>query len=114
MPGTIPQHPSSPAERLDPVAVPATPCDCGQPQAAGPALHLAELLPVIRSRLALDPMLSDDHILASLAEIAVKGDRRERWRTAFNSTLGQWLALAGRDLNTALGLLLALVPAPRS
>jgi hypothetical protein len=77
-------------------------------------LHLAELVPVVRQRFALPATLADDAILASLRAIAGHSDQRARWRAAFSSNLGAILALQGRDLNTTLTTLLALLPRPLS
>ena len=76
-------------------------------------LHLAELVPVLRQRLELGHALSDDVILTSLETIAARSSPRERWRAAFDSSLGHWMAHEGRDLNTALNTLVALLPKPR-
>ena len=76
-------------------------------------LHLAELVPILRQRLEIDAALSDDAILASLKVIAACSLPRDRWRAAFGSNLGHWLALQGRDLNTALNTVVALLPRPR-
>jgi hypothetical protein len=78
--------------------------------AAGDILHLAELVPMVRERFALPPAFGDDAILSSLRTIAAQSEPRERWRVAFSSNLGQTLARGGRDLNTALNALLALLP----
>ncbi len=77
-------------------------------------LHLAELVPIVRTRFALSPAFTDDAILASLRMIAAHSDDRRRWTVAFNSNLGATLAHAGRDLNTALNTLLSLLPRPLS
>jgi hypothetical protein len=73
-------------------------------------LHLAELVPVVRSRLALAPTFPDDAILASLRTIAAESGTRDRWRVAFTSNIGVALASGGRDLNTALNTLIAMLP----
>ena len=75
-------------------------------------LYLAELLPIVRQRLDIDDTLPDGTLLASLATIAACSSPRERWRAAFGSMLGHWLALKGRDLNTTLNTLIALLPKP--
>lgn len=77
-------------------------------------LHLAELVPQLRHRLGLGPDLADEEILESLVAITQRSEPRARWLTAFNSPLGHWLALRGSDLNTALSMTLAKLPAPRS
>lgn len=72
-------------------------------------LHLAELVPVVRERLGLGGV-SDDVIMTCLKAIAAQSEPRERWRAAFSSRLGEMLSRQGRDLNTALNTLLALLP----
>lgn len=84
------------------------------PLPAAEVLHLAELVDVVRRELAIDSAFPDAAILASLQTIARRSDPRERWRAAFESNLGHWLALKGSDLNTALGVLVALMPRPTS
>lgn len=84
------------------------------PTPAHDILHLAELVPVVRQRLDVDGSFPDDAVLASLKAIAAQTSQRERWRAAFNSNLGYWLALKGCDLNTALNTLVFLLPPPRS
>lgn len=77
-------------------------------------LHSGDLVPVVRTRLKIGDDLSDDAILASLAAIASLTGARDRWQGAFGSALGSWLASRGRGLNTALNVVMALVPSPRS
>ncbi len=77
-------------------------------------LHLAELVPVVRERFGLADSFADDAILASLRVIATQSQPRERWRAAFSSNLGVALVAEGRDLNTALNALIALLPRPTS
>lgn len=72
--------------------------------------HLRELVPVVRSRLSVPASFDDDAVFADLNDIARETDLRERWRTAFSSDLGQAIASSGRDLNTALNTLVALLP----
>jgi hypothetical protein len=84
------------------------------PLAAADVLHLAELVGVVRERLDVDSAFPDAAILASLQAIARRSDPRGRWRAAFDSNLGHWLALKGSDLNTALNTLVALMPRPVS
>lgn len=84
-----------------------------EPAGAEMALHLNELVPLVRQRLGLDTAFPDDAVLASLRTIAGCSTPRERWRAAFDSNLGHWLALQGADLNSALNTLVALLPAPR-
>jgi hypothetical protein len=86
-----------------------------------PAVHSAirdpdrldALVPLLRARLPDDLELSDSALLASLAAIARTRSRADRWRAAFNSEIGRRLAARGTDLNTALNIILGLVPAPR-
>lgn len=80
---------------------------------AGEVLHLAELVPILRRRLDIDGTVSNEAMLACLTAIARHSSTRERWRAAFDSRLGHWLAEQGRDLNTALNTLVALLPKPR-
>jgi len=84
------------------------------PLPAADVLHLAELVGVVRERLNVDSAFPDAAILASLQAIASRSDPRGRWRAAFDSNLGHWLALKGSDLNTALNTLVALMPRPVS
>ena len=80
----------------------------------GPATTLAQVVPLVRSRLRLDGDVSDATIVGALAAITARSDQRGRWMAAFNSDLGQALAAHGRDLNTALRVLIALAPGARS
>lgn len=73
-------------------------------------LHLAELVPVVRQRFALADTFADDPFLASLRGISSQTLSRERWRAAFGFNLGIALIAKGRDLNTALNTLIALLP----
>lgn len=77
-------------------------------------LHLAELVPIVRNRLAIDSALPDDAILAALTTITAKSHTRARWKAAFSSNLGHWLALKGEDLNASLTTLMSLLPLPRN
>jgi hypothetical protein len=104
---------------MDKLSFPSTPAMPEQavqavPTNAADILHLAELVPVVRGQFAVGPEFSDDAILASLRAITRWSDQRGRWRAAFNSNLGYALAIGGRDLNTALNTLLALLPRPLS
>lgn len=72
-------------------------------EAADPIEH-------VRRRLDVEDFVPDVTIAASLAQIAARGDPRERWLAAFGSPLGKHLAQRGSDLNTALNALLALAP----
>jgi hypothetical protein len=84
------------------------------PVAADQILHLAELVPIVRQRLAIEDAFPDDAILAALRVIANKSHVRARWKAAFNSNLGHWLALKRNDLHTALETVINLLPPPRS
>lgn len=64
----------------------------------------------VRRRLEIEDYVPDVTIAASLAQIATRGEARERWLAAFGSPLGKHLAQRGSDLNTALNTLLALAP----
>jgi len=64
----------------------------------------------VRERLQIEASVPDVTIAASLAQIAARGDTRDRWLAAFGSPLGKHLALRGSDLNTALNVVLALAP----
>ena len=77
-------------------------------------LSLTELVPHVIETFALDGALPGPIILACLQTITAKSDPRERWLSAFNSPLGIAIATPGRDLNTALGWILAALPPARS
>lgn len=87
----------------------------GHARADRTPLHLRALIPIVRTRLGLgDDNTSDAEILACLAAIAARADTRARWLAAFNSAIGQALALRGSDLNTNLSVLITLVPRART
>lgn len=73
---------------------------------------LPSLIPLVRERLALSWAVSESAIGAALTAIAAANGSQERWMAAFSSDLGRHLAANGRDLNTALRTLVALVPEP--
>ena len=77
-------------------------------------LSLTELVPRIIATFHLESVVPGPMVLACLQTIANRSDPRERWLAIFNSPLGIALASPGRDLNTALGWILAALPAPRS
>ena len=77
-------------------------------------LSLTELVPQIIETFALQGVLPGPMVLACLQTIANRADPRDRWLAIFNSPLGIALAAPGRDLNTALGWVLAALPAARS
>lgn len=74
---------------------------------------LLRLIPAVRARLPDDVELTDDRLLDCLDVIARLPTRSERWRAAFNSEIGRSLAARGTDLNTALNIILGLVPSAR-
>ena len=80
----------------------------------GPPSTFAQIVPLVRARLRIDAGISDETMIAALAAITAHADQRGRWMAAFNSELGQALAATGRDLNTALRVLIALAPEARS
>lgn len=69
---------------------------------------------MVRERLTLDNALPDAAILASLEAIMRRSNPRARWRAAFDSSIGRWLALRGADLSTSISQLLTLLPKPLS
>jgi hypothetical protein len=77
-------------------------------------LSLTELVPRITETFALVGVLPGPMILACLQTVANRADPRERWLAMFNSPLGIAIAARGRDLNTALGWVLAALPPARS
>jgi len=77
-------------------------------------LSLTELVPHIIETFQLEGVLPGTMILACLQTIANHSNSRDRWLAIFNSPLGIALASPGRDLNTALGWILAALPPPRS
>lgn len=74
---------------------------------------LADLIPVVRARLEIASGLTDEALLRGMADIAARKSNSDRWRAAFNSEVGRWLAARGTDLNTALNIILGIVPQPR-
>lgn len=102
-PGALEPPPAAaPHERLD-----------AHDSPAGDVLHLNELVGIVRRRLDIDDAFPDDAMLASLQAISARSAPRDRWRAAFDSNLGHWIALKGADLNSALNTLIALLPKPR-
>ena len=77
-------------------------------------LSLTELVPRIIETFELQGVIPGPMVLACLQTIANRSDPRDRWLAMFNSPLGIALAAPGRDLNTALGWVLAALPAARS
>lgn len=64
----------------------------------------------LRRDLAIAGTLSDAAIHASLAEVSRFSDPLHRLQAAFDSTLGQWLALNADDYPAALQRMLTAVP----
>lgn len=77
-------------------------------------LSLTELVPRIIETFSLEGVIPGPMVLACLQAIANRADPRDRWLAIFNSPLGIALAAPGRDLNTALGWILAALPPARS
>ncbi len=77
-------------------------------------LHLAELVPVVRSTFGLDSDFSDDAILASLKAIAARSSERDRWQVAFGCNLGRHIGLHAVDPADGLRTLIGLLPRPLS
>ena len=75
---------------------------------------LTELVPKIIETFHLQQVIPGPMVLACLQTIANRADPRDRWLAIFNSPLGIALAAPGRDLNTALGWVLAALPLARS
>lgn len=83
------------------------------PQSSVDVARLAALIPELRVRLRIAADVTDDVLLRGLSEIAALKTGADRWRAAFNSDIGRWLASRGSDLNTALNIILGIVPVPR-
>ena len=79
-----------------------------------PELSLTEMVQDIRAGFGLEDLIDDAAVLHSLTYIVAGAQARERWVRAFSSPLGRALAANRRDLNTALGAILALLPAARN
>ena len=77
---------------------------------AAPEDETADPIEHVRRRLEIADDVADVTIAASLAQIATRGEPRERWLAAFGSPRSKHLAQRGSDLNTALNTLLALAP----
>ena len=77
-------------------------------------LSLTELVPQIMQTFALEGVIPGPMVLACLQTVANRADPRDRWLSIFYSPLGIAVAAPGRDLNTALGWILAALPAARS
>lgn len=75
--------------------------------------RLAALIPELRGRLRIAAEVTDEVFLRGLSEIAARTSSSDRWRAAFNSEIGRWLASRGSDLNTALNIILGIVPVPQ-
>lgn len=89
-----------------------SPTGSGMSGAAVDVGRLTRLVPQIRHSLAVGHQLSDEALLASLAAIARHPSHEARWRAAEASTLGQHLAVSGRDMHRTLVTLLSMLPPP--
>ena len=76
----------------------------------GPADHLGDLALAFRDEFKLDGVIAETAILSSLQAVAAEAAAPERWLALFNSPLGAALRSRGRDLNTAMGFVLAQLP----
>ncbi|HRN84540.1 MAG TPA: hypothetical protein PK857_06945 [Hyphomicrobium sp.] len=74
--------------------------------------RLAAMIPELRRRLPIGPVLSDEALLASLVSIARHTSEEARWRAAEASTLGQHLAVSSRDKYRDLVTLISVLPKP--
>lgn len=83
------------------------------PQSSVDVVRLAALIPELRVRLRIATDVTDEMLLRGLSEVAALKSGADRWRAAFNSEIGRWLAARGSDLNTALNIILGSVPVPR-
>lgn len=107
---------ATPESIVDEPAEPTVPTSITELEEAAADLAVAETedpsdpIELVRRRLDIDDRLPDVSIAASLAQIATRGDARERWLAAFGSPLGKFLAKRGGDLNATLDVLLGLVP----
>ena len=77
-------------------------------------LHLAELVPLVRAKFAVERNFSDDAILASLQSITAVTSDRERSEAAFQSNLGRYLDCSDQHRDAGLPALIAMLPRPRS
>ena len=75
----------------------------------GPAEHLGELAIAVRNEFRLANTITDHAILESLQQV-MRVEPRQRWLVLLTSPLGKAIAALGRDLNTALGFVLAQLP----
>lgn len=73
---------------------------------------LARLAPRLRTQLGIGTAFSDDALLASIVSIARHPSHEERWHAAEASTLAQYLASTGTDVERALVTLLSMLPKP--
>ena len=76
----------------------------------GPVQHLGELVIIVRNEFRLANTMTDNAILESLKLVASPATPRDRWLALFKSPLGSAIAALGRDLNTAMGFVLAQLP----
>lgn len=77
-------------------------------------LHLAELVPMVRTRFGIEQSFPDDAILASLKSIAAASSDRERSTAAFASNLGRYLDCGSQSQTASLSTLIAMLPPARS
>ena len=80
----------------------------------GPVLHLGELAIIVRNEFRLADRMSDIEILGSLQGVMAAQTRRARWMALFTSELGGVISRQQRDLNTAMGFILAQMPTRQS
>lgn len=91
-----------------PLDLPSGLADAAPPR--GPADHLGDLALAFRDEFKLDGVIAETAILSSLQAVAAEAAAPERWLALFNSPLGAALRVRGRDLNTAMGFVLAQLP----
>lgn len=87
--------------------------DIDRSTTANDTARLALLIPELRARLRIAGEVTDEVLLRGLTEIAALKTGADRWRAAFNSEIGRWLAGRGTDLNTALNIILGIVAVPK-
>ncbi len=80
----------------------------------GPALHLGELAIIVRNEFRLADTLTDHEILQALQTVTAETSARDRWLALFNGPLGSAVSGQKRDLNTAIGFILAQLPVRQS
>ena len=105
-PGSVDGEPTEPSVSAGLTDLEEAAADLAATEAEDPS----DPIELVRRRLEIDERLPDVSIAASLAQIATRGDARERWLAAFGSPIGKHLAKRGGDLNAALDVLLSLAP----